>query len=135
LREDLHLLVMSATLEAASVAALLGGAPELHAGGRLHPVQVRYHAAGGDVVAAVAGQARQVAADAGGDVLAFLPGQREIHAVARAVDGLPVRVLPLHGGLSAAEQDRALAPLPGERKLILATNIAQTSLTVEGVDT
>lgn len=136
LRPDLKLLVMSATLDAGPVSELLGGAPVIAAAGRLHPVAVHY---GGDVSAAdcgaaVARTAAQALSRVDGDLLAFLPGQREIRQAEAAWREPSVAVYPLYGNLPAAAQDAALRPDPqGRRKLILATNIAQTSLTVEGV--
>jgi ATP-dependent helicase HrpB len=136
LREDLRLLVMSATLDADAVSKLLDGAPVIRSDGRLHPVEVRYHPqAGNDIALGTAQLVRMALEEGPGDVLAFLPGMREIRAAASALEGsIAARVLPLHGELSAEAQDLALAPLAdGGRKVILATNIAQTSLTVEGV--
>ena len=140
LREDLRVLVMSATLDTPRVAALLGGAPVVEAGGRMFPVDVRYAPPRADtpVEAAVAEAALGALDDTEGDLLAFLPGGREIRAAQRVVESRTsaLRVFPLYGDLSSAEQDAALTPSrDGVRKLILATNIAQTSLTVEGVTT
>jgi len=155
LNPELRVLVMSATLDTGAVARLLGGAPVVESGGRLHPVEVRYRPvkpderigdALGRSVAAVLGETE-------GDVLAFLPGAREIRDAQRLLEGkrgqihlsssparkmdlTPFSVHPLYGDLSSAEQDAALMPArDGRRKVILATNIAQTSLTVEGVTT
>ena len=136
LRPDLKVLVMSATLDAQPVSRLLGGAPQIAAGGRLYPVDVHYgpDVAAADCGAAVAQVARRAMDQGEGDVLAFLPGQREIRQAETAWREPGVAVCPLYGQLSAAQQDAALRPDPqGRRKLILATNIAQTSLTVEGV--
>lgn len=136
LRPDLKVLVMSATLDAAPISRLLGGAPQVTAGGRLHAVEVHFgpDVAAADCGAAVAQVARQALAQGEGDVLAFLPGQREIRQAEAAWREPTVAVYPLYGQLPAAQQDAALRPDPqGRRKLILATNIAQTSLTVEGV--
>jgi len=135
LRPDLRVLVMSATLDAGPVAALVGGAPVVTSAGRTFPVEVRWapmpraaRLAGG-VAAALR---RALSADAG-DVLVFLPGVGEIRAAADAL-GQPsdVDVVPLHGGLSAADQDRALRTGP-RRRIVLATDLAETSVTVEGV--
>ena len=128
-RDDLRVLVMSATLEAAGVSEYLGGAPVLEVGGAPHPVDIEY-APG----LAPADGVRRALERASGHVLCFLAGAGEIRATASDLGspGPGVSVLPLHGGLGAPEQDAALAPVPG-RKVILATNIAETSLTVEGV--
>lgn len=140
LRDDLRLLVMSATLDAEPVAALLGGAPVIHAEGRQYPVEISHRslqAAPGDLPAfarGVASRLRAVLAEGEGDVLCFLPGMREQRAVAEALgDAHGARVHILHGSLDARAQDAALMPGSG-RKIILSTPIAQTSLTVEGVD-
>jgi ATP-dependent helicase HrpB len=127
-REDLRILVMSATLDPGPVARFLGGCPVLEVKGRPHPVEIRYDPGRslGEAVRAVLGRP-------GGHVLCFLAGAPEIRRAEAELAGLPgARVLPLHGTLSAEEQDRALAP-SAERKVILATNLAETSLTVEGV--
>ena len=140
LRDDLRLLVMSATLDTAPVAALLGGAPVLSSAGRAHPVETRHlpRPEAGSLVAATARAVRQALAQDAGDALVFLPGAAEIRRVQRALEegALPagVTVHALYGDLPAAEQDAALAPAPpGLRKVVLATSIAETSLTIEGV--
>ncbi len=147
-RDDLRLVVMSATLDAARVADYLGGCPVIEAPGRLHPVEIR-HAPGLSPAAAIrAALARRPPGGAGSTgppgppgvdgrhLLCFLPGAPEIRAVEEELrrGGLPADalVLPLHGSLDAEAQDRALRPFPG-RKVLLATNLAETSLTVEGV--
>ncbi len=127
-RDDLRLLVMSATLDAGPVASYLGGCPTVEVAARPHPIEVRY-APG----LALASAVREVVARPGGHVLCFLPGAPEIRRAQAELSSLPgARVLPLHGTLSAAEQDEALAP-SAERKVILATTVAETSITVEGV--
>jgi len=139
LRPDLRLLVMSATLEAEPVAELLGGARILRAEGRSFPVEIRYaeRTPDSDPVRALVAEARQALADETGDILAFLPGAREIERAREALASLvgsDVEILPLHGALSSAEQDRALRPDgSGRRRLILATDLAETSLTIEGI--
>jgi len=140
-RDDLRIVVMSATIEADAAARLLGGAPVVRSEGRMHPVETRYEER--RAVLSVEARAAQTVKDAlqrhpEGDVLVFLPGGREIRRTASALErlGLPpgVRVAPLYGALSPEEQDAAIAPArPGERKVVLATSIAETSLTVEGV--
>lgn len=129
-RGDLGLVVMSATLDAGPVAEFLGGCPVFRIEARRHPVEIRYEPG-----AEVAGAARDLASR-GGHVLCFLPGAGEIRRagedLAAWASGAGVRVLPLHGRLDPDAQDAALAPSP-RSKLILATNLAETSLTVEGV--
>ncbi|MEX1280351.1 MAG: ATP-dependent helicase HrpB [Acidimicrobiia bacterium] len=135
LRDDLRLVVMSATLETGRVAALLGGAPVVTSDTRAHPVEIEYRPSDTPTERAVAAAVARELARPGGDVLAFLPGAREIRRVAEALgepDG--VVVLPLFGALSPDEQDRALRPDPaGRRRVVLATDLAETSLTIDGV--
>ena len=140
LRDDLRLLVMSATLDGARVAALLGDAPVIESLGRMHPIETRY--LGKDARAPVEDQiaraVRQALEQETGGVLVFLPGQGEILRVARrlaeSLGDEPVDIAPLYGAMDVADQDRAIAPAaPGRRKVVLATAIAQTSLTLEGV--
>jgi ATP-dependent helicase HrpB len=127
-RGDLRLLVMSATLDAGQVARFLDRCPVIDVPGRPHPLEVRYEP-GLPLAEAV----RAVVARPGGHLLCFLPGSPEIRRAQAAIGGLAgASVLPLHGTLSSEEQDLALAPSAG-RKVILATNVAETSLTVEGV--
>lgn len=144
LNPDLRVLVMSATLDTERVASLLDDAPVIESGGRLYPIEVRYAATAIDRQARDHGEqvARGVLRaldENAGDVLAFLPGAREIRqaqGVLAARLGADVAVRPLYGDLSSQEQDLALQPdAAARRKVILATNIAQTSLTVEGVHT
>ncbi|HUR40163.1 MAG TPA: ATP-dependent helicase HrpB [Verrucomicrobiae bacterium] len=140
LNPPLRVLVMSATLDIAAVARLLGGAPVIESSGRLHPVTLRYRPARADepVDAAVARVVGEALGETEGDVLAFLPGAREIRNAQRLLEARArgISIHPLYGDLSSADQDAALRPAPGgSRKVILATNIAQTSLTVEGVTT
>ena len=139
LREDLRILVMSATLDGARVARLLGDAPVIASEGRAFPVETRYverdpHRRIEDAM--VDAILRALRADPG-SVLAFLPGQGEIRRVASALEGrvgAETAVAPLFGALTPSEQDRAVAPAaPGARKVVLATSIAETSLTIEGV--
>ena len=140
LRPDLRILVMSATLDGAAIARLLGDAPVIESQGRAHAVETRY--LGRDPRAPIEAQAvraveRALAEEEGG-VLVFLPGQGEIlraaERLAEAVRDPAVEIAPLYGALDAAAQDRAIAPPPaGRRKVVLATSIAETSLTIEGV--
>jgi ATP-dependent helicase HrpB len=120
-RDDLAIIVMSATMDAAPVAAFLG-ADIIEIDARTHPIDIRY--ADLSMTQAI----EQVSRDARGHILCFLPGAREIEAVRRAIPS----ALPLHGSLSVEQQELALAP-SRERRIILATNVAETSLTVEGV--
>ena len=143
LRPDLRIVVMSATLDGARVARLLGPDAEVVASeGRTFPVTTHYLGSprggrGGRVEDAVADAVRRALADEPGSVLAFLPGAGEIRRAARELEGtLPpdVRLAPLYGDLSGRDQDAAVAPAPpGTRKVVLATSIAETSLTIEGV--
>ncbi|WP_135547392.1 ATP-dependent helicase HrpB [Paenibacillus cymbidii] len=141
LRDDLRLVVMSATLDAEPVAALLGGAPIVRSEGRAYPVETRHlprPRAAGRIEPAVAAAIASALAEEEGDVLAFLPGAGEIRRVQTqlAAMALPphVSVLPFYGDLPQEAQERALAKAPtGQRKVVLATSIAETSLTVEGV--
>jgi ATP-dependent helicase HrpB len=139
LRDDLRVLAMSATLDGDAVAALLGGVPVIRSHGRSFPVDVRYARRAPDRVdLEVANTVRRALAEEPGDALVFLPGAPEIRRVERMLlDGeLPrgTRVLPLYGELAPDAQDDALRPsAPGSRKVVLATSIAETSLTIEGV--
>ncbi|MBN9595160.1 MAG: ATP-dependent helicase HrpB [Afipia sp.] len=140
LREDLRILVMSATLDGARVAKLLGDAPVIESEGRAYPVETRYLSRKPDVpierqmADAIATALR---ADTG-SVLAFLPGAAEIRRtqnfLTERVSDPNTEIVPLFGALDAAVQDRAISPAPkGQRKVVLATSIAETSLTIEGV--
>lgn len=139
LREDLKILVMSATIDGARVAALLGAAPVIASEGRAFPVETRY--IGRDPRARIEDQmadavTRAVRADAG-SVLAFLPGAAEIRRTETMLKeraDAATDVVALYGALDADTQDRAISPAPpGRRKIVLATSIAETSLTIEGV--
>ncbi|RJE86872.1 ATP-dependent helicase HrpB [Paenibacillus sp. 1011MAR3C5] len=140
LREELRLLVMSATLEAEPVADLLGGAAVIRSKGRSYPVTTHYAPARSTApLEQAVGQAIfQVMREADGDVLVFLPGAAEIRRTASWLrgQGLPagVRLAELHGSLTLDEQASAIAPCaPNERKIVLSTSVAESSLTVEGV--
>ncbi|MFN4283424.1 MAG: ATP-dependent helicase HrpB [Alphaproteobacteria bacterium] len=137
LRPDLRLMAMSATLDGASVAALLGNAPVLRSEGRVFPVETRYldEPPPGRFPMAMAQAIRKALAETEGDLLAFLPGEREIHMTLRNLEGVPgLYALPLYGTLAQAEQDKVFAAPPdGLRKAILATSIAETSLTIDGI--
>ena len=138
LRPELRIVVMSATLDSARVAALIA-APTITSMGRSFPVETIYlpHARATRIEAAMARAVRHALAGTEGDLLAFLPGAAEIQRTHDALrDDLPARtyIAPLLGNLTQEEQDRAIAPSPqGQRKVVLATAIAETSLTIEGV--
>jgi ATP-dependent helicase HrpB len=140
LRDDLKLLVMSATIDGARVSKLLGDAPVIASEGRAFPVETRY--LGRDPSAPIERQVADVVARAlrtdEGSVLAFLPGAAEIRRaetmLRERVSDPAVDIVPLFGALDSDVQDRAIAPsLPGRRKVVIATSIAETSLTIEGV--
>lgn len=142
-RPDLLLVAMSATLDAGPVARFLG-APELRSEGRAHPVEVEYlspeEAARPEVrlEQRVSAAVRRLAGGGpGGDVLVFLPGAAEIRRCREALAPLAARLdldlLPLHGDLPPEEQDRAVRPSP-RRKVILSTNVAESSVTIDGVE-
>ncbi len=135
LRPDLRLLAMSATLDGARLSAIMN-APIVESAGRMHPVETR-HAARDlahprELSEAMARAIRTALAEAPGDILAFLPGMGEIRRTETALEGIDATVLPLHGDLPPAAQDLALKPAAG-RRVVLATAIAETSLTVPGV--
>jgi ATP-dependent helicase HrpB len=140
LREDLRILVMSATLDGARVSRLLGDAPVIESAGRAFPVETRY--VGRKADAPLERQMAETIASAlraeTGSVLAFLPGAAEIRRtetmLGERVQDPSVEIVTLFGALDASAQDRAIAPAPkGTRKVVLATSIAETSLTIEGV--
>lgn len=140
LREDLRILVMSATLDGARVAKLLDDAPVVESEGRAYPVETRYLGRKAD--APIERQMADAIASAlradSGSVLAFLPGAAEIRRtqnfLSERVQDASIEIVPLFGALDAAVQDRAISPAPkGMRKVVLATSIAETSLTIEGV--
>jgi ATP-dependent helicase HrpB len=128
-RDDLAVVVMSATIAAEEVAAFLGGARVFDIDARRYPIEISY-APGARIADVVHDQLR--ATD--GDLLVFLPGAREIERARVEIGRVDADVLPLHGSLDVDAQERALAP-SARRKVILATNIAETSLTVDGVTT
>jgi ATP-dependent helicase HrpB len=140
LREDLRILVMSATLDGARVAKLLGDAAVIESQGRAFPVETRYR--GRDPLKRIEDQVTDAVLQAlneqSGSLLVFLPGQGEIRRVEERlrerIRDASVEIAPLYGALDQAEQDRAILPAPaGRRKIVLATAIAETSLTIEGV--
>ncbi len=137
LRPDLRLLPMSATLDDARIAALLGDAPVVRSEGRMFPVETRYLGRPTDrrIEDAMAAAIRRALREETGGILAFLPGRGEIERTAERLLDLEgaVTVLPLHGGLDPRAQDTALAPLRSGRKVVLATAIAETSLTIPDI--
>ncbi|KTE09468.1 ATP-dependent helicase HrpB [Sphingopyxis sp. H115] len=139
LRDDIRLVAMSATLDGARFGALLGNAPVVRSEGKIWPLELRHigRRAEDRLEASVLGAVRQAMADeAEGDMLAFLPGAADIERAATAVEDarLPLAVHRLHGQIDPALQRKALVRDPeGRRKLILATSIAETSLTIDGV--
>ncbi len=144
LAPELRLLVMSATLDGAGVAKLLGDAPRVRASGRMFPVETHYVGSGMPALPggrespelAVLRAIKRALAEAEGDMLVFLPGAGEIRRVQGMLSdiGANIDVLPLYGELTGADQDAALRPArSGRRKIVLATNIAETSLTIDGV--
>ena len=138
-RPDLKVVVTSATIDAGRFSRHFDGAPVIEVSGRLYPVEVRYRPVGGDSEDTSRKEEEQALADAvddlcregPGDVLVFLPGEREIRDTAEILRARSLRaeVLPLYARLSAAEQDRVFRP-GAERRVVLATNVAETSLTV-----
>lgn len=138
LRADLKLLVMSATLDGASVSKLLGNGPVITSAGRLHPVAVRYltREATGPLPQLVCDTVLAALEEEEGDVLVFLPGAWEIRRTQELLTAkvaAQADVCPLYGDLPWELQDRAMQPSRGRRKIVLATPIAETSLTIEGI--
>ncbi len=140
LREDLRILVMSATLDGASVSKLLQGAPVIESEGRAFPVETRY--LGRDTRAPIhlemANVLARIAGNESGSILAFLPGVGEIRRTAdflrERMNDPVTEIVPLYGALDANLQDKAIeVPKPGRRKIVLATSIAETSITIKGV--
>lgn len=137
-RPELRIVVMSATLEAESVSAYLDKCPVVVSEGKTYPVEIIYEPRDGsrpwqaDVTRIIGRRLRQCS----GDLLVFLPGMGEIRRLARELEPLAqqlnLAVLPLHSDISAEQQDAALLPMP-KRKVVLATNVAETSVTVEGI--
>ena len=140
IRPDLKIVVMSATIDASAICQALG-APLIESEGRLFPVTIVNSpddTPPQNMAAAVAAAIAAAHRDTEGDILAFLPGQADIQRCAEMLDSslAPTAVLPLYGNLTTAQQHAAIAPSrPGERKVVLATPIAETSITIEGVRT
>lgn len=139
LRDDLRILVMSATLDTAALSQLLGNAPIITSKGRQFPISHHFLPApeGMRLEGHVAGSIRKALREESGDILAFLPGAAEITRVAEALaESLPpeIAIHPLYGDLPLPQQQAAIVPDPqGRRKVVLATTIAETSLTIEGI--
>jgi ATP-dependent helicase HrpB len=137
-RPDLRLIVMSATLNAGPIASFLGDCPTVRSEGKLHELTIEYtpHSPAPLEEQVAAALERLLTGGLAGDVLVFLPGAAEIRRTSRAIGGLAERagllVFPLHGDLSPAEQDRAVAPA-SSRKVILSTNVAESSVTIERI--
>ncbi len=136
-RPELKLLIMSATLSGIDLSAKLNGAPLLRSSGRSFPVTVRYRPTSSAPLEAQTADAISTAIkETAGHVLVFLPGAAEIRAASQACESMAraggALLTPLHGDLSPEEQDRAVAPAK-QRKIILSTNVAESSVTVEGV--
>jgi ATP-dependent helicase HrpB len=137
-RPELRMVVMSATLETEAIAGYLGNCPVLTSEGRLHPVEIRYEPKSMDVSwpAAAARTAERLLDATEGDLLVFLPGLAEIRQTAHHLEAVAearnLAVLPLYGDLPAEQQDAALLPQE-RRRIVLATNVAETSVTVEGI--
>ncbi|HVC97188.1 MAG TPA: helicase-related protein, partial [Pirellulales bacterium] len=138
LRGELRIVVMSATLAALPVARYLGDCPVLQSDGRTFPVEISYlrHSDPRVVPRGVASAVEQALGSTTGDVLAFLPGVAEIHATAKALGGLAAErglaLMPLYGDLPLERQQEVLRPTE-RRKVVLATNVAETSVTIEGI--
>ncbi|MBQ8753806.1 MAG: ATP-dependent helicase HrpB [Lentisphaeria bacterium] len=140
LNPELNILVMSATLAAEKIQRFLDNAPLIEASGRQFPVEILYSETSADIFdpvpAAVKGVCR-LYREYAGDMLVFLPGMREIEAAAEALQNIlpdAAYILKLHGSLESKEQDKALAPTPeNRRKIVLATNVAESSITIDGV--
>lgn len=141
LREDLRLLVMSATLDSERVSALLGNAAVIRGKGFSHPVDVRYLTVepGPDMVRVTTAGILKALAEQQGDLLVFLPGSGEIRRVTDALDsslGGEILLCPLFGDLTTEQQEQAIQTDPsGRRRIVLATSIAESSLTIEGIST
>lgn len=140
LRPDLRLIAMSATLDAAPFATLMGNCPVVTGAGQSYPVETRWRPVSPQarLDAAVAGQVQEALQETEGDLLVFLPGVAEIRRVESLLSDarLPpsISILPLYGDLPGPQQDQALQPSPpGRRKIVLSTSIAESSLTIEGV--
>lgn len=136
LRDDLSIVVMSATLDSQAMTALLPQAAYIESQGRTYPIDYRYQPVRRHepLLPAMARQIRALLDSESGSMLVFLPGVAAIRHLTELLDGVPARICPLYGQLTVSEQQQAIAPsASGERKVVLATNIAETSLTIEGI--
>lgn len=138
LRPDLRLVAMSATLDGGRFSTLMDGAPLVESAGRSHPIEIRHlpRSAERRIEDDMAAAIRRALAEEEGSLLAFLPGVAEIERTAERLAGLPAEVIlhRLHGSLDPVEQRAAIAPSPkGTRKMVLATSIAETSITIDGL--
>lgn len=140
LRSDLKLLVMSATLDVEPISALLGNAPVISSSGKAYPVEERFiDVRQVPLPVRIARAIRTALRETNGDILVFLPGAGEIRSTAEELSSLldlneeRLSLHPLYGDLPFEEQERAILPSKDKRKIVLATNIAETSLTIEGV--
>lgn len=138
LRNDLRIMLMSATLDTASLSTLLGNAPVITSQGRQYPVTLKYASGESDqpIALRVAQATRKACVEQAGDILVFLPGAGEIRRVEELLSehDVPGVVYPLYGDLSFSKQQEAILPrADGKRKIVLSTSIAETSLTIEGV--
>lgn len=144
--ESLKIVVMSATLDGLGVADLLGDAPIVRSTGRQYPIEITYgepYQLGDAIEPRVAAAVFDALEERPGNILVFLPGQREIHSTMRELaqamepaQARQVTLAPLYGGLSLKQQRQAISePPPGETKVVLSTNLAETSLTIEGIST
>lgn len=141
-RPDLRVIITSATINPEAFSEHFHGAPIITVSGRTYPVEVRYRpldtAAGEDLYDGITAALTELKADTSGDMLVFLSGEGEIRDAAEAISGrfnpASFEVLPLYGRLSAADQHRVFAPVAsGKRRIVLATNVAETSITVPGI--
>ncbi|MBI3219990.1 MAG: ATP-dependent helicase HrpB [Bacteroidetes bacterium] len=139
LREDLRLLIMSATLDGEKISSVLDQAPIVTSLGKQYPVSLKYEAPDKDssIAHATARVIRKALTEQSGDVLVFLPGTAEIHKTTELLqEQSPAVIMPLYGDLPLRQQQEAILPHPqGLRKIVLATSIAETSLTIEGITT
>lgn len=137
LRDDLRLLIMSATIESSSLSAMFNNAPVINSSGRQFPVDVKYHQAEDESTSrSTTRLIRKVLKEQSGDILVFLPGTGDIMRVQSELEGSSEFVVPLYGDLPFKKQQEAILPhSEGRRKIVLATSIAETSLTIEGITT